>query len=132
MIEPYVIDYTPLFVEKNDPFVLRFKVKPIVWVPLLNAIPITENHIWDNLSFTQKLDKADSKSGRSWNYMVFSSPYLRPETDCTHLESSLLEQSKNLVEYPFTEKDKKNLKVHKIKIDDHKSIIVSIPEDDEE
>ena len=33
-------DNKPIFVEENDPFVLRFKVNTILWLPLENSIPI--------------------------------------------------------------------------------------------
>ncbi len=36
------IDKKPIFTEGDDPFVLRFKVKPIVWLPLEKSIPIHE------------------------------------------------------------------------------------------
>src|SRR3990167_246113 len=34
------IDKTPIFQKENDPFILRFKVKPIVWLSPEKSIPI--------------------------------------------------------------------------------------------
>ena len=65
-------DNTPLFTKENDPFILRFKVEPMVWLPLEKVIPIHDDLIWNNLSFTKGLSKDSNK----WTYMVFSSPRL--------------------------------------------------------
>jgi hypothetical protein len=50
-------DETPIFQEENDPFVLRFKVNPLVWLPLKKAISIRDEAIWKYLSFTKDLPK---------------------------------------------------------------------------
>jgi predicted RNA-binding protein len=43
------VDNTPRFYDKNDPFVVRFKVKPLVWLPKEQAIPIHEDFVWNQL-----------------------------------------------------------------------------------
>lgn len=50
-------DDEPIFTKENDPFTLSFKVQPIVWFPLEKAIPLHEDIIWNNLSFTKTLEK---------------------------------------------------------------------------
>jgi len=126
----YFIDEKPIFLEENDPFVLRFKVEPIVWLPLEKSIPIHEDFIWNNLSFTKELDKKSSK----WTHWVFGSPVAWPEKDCKFLEEELLKQNKNQLEYPFTEEDKKKLrtKTTKIRIGDKKQVTINVPDDSEE
>jgi predicted RNA-binding protein len=47
-------DTTPIFAEANDPFPIRFKVKPIILLEFEQAIPIQEPEIWNSLSFTKK------------------------------------------------------------------------------
>ena len=43
---PAFEDATPIFFEKNDPFVVRFAVKPLVWLDdLRQAIPIHEEKV---------------------------------------------------------------------------------------
>lgn len=120
-------DETPLFQKENDPFVLRFNVKPIVWLPLEKAVPIHEDFIWNNLSFTKDLAKDSNK----WTYMVFSSPRAWPKEDCEFLEKVLIEQSQKLVDYKFTEDDEKKLKSSKIRLSGKKEISVSVPDDEE-
>lgn len=46
----FFIDSKPIFTQEDDPFTLRFKVKPIAWLPLEKGIPIHKNIIWDHLS----------------------------------------------------------------------------------
>ncbi|GAB4303909.1 MAG: hypothetical protein Kow0068_26010 [Marinilabiliales bacterium] len=124
----YFIDDSPIFSKTEDPFVLRFKVKPIVWLPLEKGIPIHDDLFWLNLSFTKDLPKDSNR----WTYMVFSSPRLWPEEDCQFIEKKLIEQSKILKEYPFSESDEKKIKTPKIRISSKKEITVSVPENDEE
>lgn len=122
------IEETPIFSVQNDPFVLRFKVEPKVWLPLEKSVPIHEDFIWDKLSFTKDL----SKSSNQWTHKVFASPRLWSKEDGEFLKNSLLEQSMKLIDYPLSERDKKLLKVHKIKINNKREVIVSVPDDPEE
>jgi predicted RNA-binding protein len=57
---PYTDD-SPIFVPANDPFIVRFMVKPIVTLEIQKSIPIRNDTIWDELSFTKEQDKASSK-----------------------------------------------------------------------
>lgn len=54
-------DSTPIFVPEDDPFVVRFKVRPTVWLPLEKTIPIHESEVYSRLSFTR-----DVKPGGYW------------------------------------------------------------------
>lgn len=127
----YFVDDKPTFANENDPFVLRFKVEPVVWLPLENGIPIREDFIWNKLSFTKSLTKEPKDSAR-WNYMVYSSPRLWPKEDCEYLEGVLKKQAKKLTDYPFNENDQKKLKAHKIKVSSMKEVTVSVPDDEED
>jgi len=124
----YFIDEVPIFTNENDPFILRFNVEPMVWLPLDKAIPVHEDFVWNNLSFTKILNKGSNR----WTYMVFSSPRLWPKDDCTFLEKILSEQAEKLIAYPFSEDDEKKLKTHKIRISSKKEVSVSVPDDEEE
>jgi hypothetical protein len=54
------IDDTPIFVPEDDPFVVRFRVRLMVWLEMDKAIPIREDAIWTGLSFTKGLEKGSS------------------------------------------------------------------------
>jgi len=100
------IDDSPIFYKKRDPFVLRFKVKPLVWLPIEKAVPIHEDFIWKTLSFTKNLNKNSTE----WTHMVFSSPKLWPVEDCIYLEKILFRQAKELRNFPLSELDKRKLR----------------------
>lgn len=125
--KPFV-DNSPIFTEFDDPFTLRFKVKPVIWLPLEKGIPIHDDLLWNNLSFTKKLSKDSNK----WTYMVFSSPRLWPKEDCEFIENKLIEQSNSPKEYPFSDSDEKKLKTTKIRLSGKKEISVSVPDDEDE
>src|SRR4030067_1799692 len=57
VIEGPFIDDKPIFVSEADPFVVRFRVKPTVWLDVTKALPIHDEMIWKGLSFTRKLEK---------------------------------------------------------------------------
>ena len=48
-------DTTPIFADTNDPFSIRFKVKPQILLDFENAIPIEQPELWNSLSFTKTL-----------------------------------------------------------------------------
>lgn len=114
----YFTDDTPLFQKENDPFVLRFKVESLVWLPLKNAIPIRQDTVWNHLSFTKDLPNDSNR----WTFMVFSSPRLWPKSDCELLEKLLFKQSQKLLDYPFSEEDEKKLKSPKIRLSGKKEV----------
>ncbi|MEL7674015.1 MAG: hypothetical protein AAGU78_09780 [Chloroflexota bacterium] len=57
----YFIDTTPIYA-LEDPYIIRFKVKPLVWLPRDLTIPIKEPHVWDTLSFT----RGQGRNSNSW------------------------------------------------------------------
>ena len=123
----YFIDETPIFQKESDPFVLRFNVEPLVWLPLEKSIPIHKDFVWNKLSFTKDLNLESN----NWTYMVFSSPRLWPKNDCEFLEKILIEQSQKLIDYKFSENDEKKLKSPKIRLASRKEVSVSIPGDED-
>lgn len=124
---PFIED-KPIFTETDDPFKLRFRVKPLIWLPLEKSIPIHDDLLWNTLSFTKNL----SKDSNRWTYMVFSSPRLWPKEDCEYIEQLLVKQANELKDFPFSDNDEKKLKTSKIRISGKKEISVSIPDDEEE
>lgn len=54
-------DDTPIFVSKDDPFTIRFKVKVIIWLDPEFSYPIRDDSLWSKLSFTRRHDKMGSK-----------------------------------------------------------------------
>jgi predicted RNA-binding protein len=85
------IDQSPLFFTENDPFVVRFKVKPLVWLPKEKLVPIHDTRVWDSLSFT----KGHNKKSPSWTGKIRSSLVKLDDADGRLLEEILREQAEN-------------------------------------
>jgi len=123
--EKYFEDDTPIFVNEKDPFVMRVKVKPVVWLALDKAIPIHEDFIWNSLSFTKTLSKKSTK----WTGMVRNSLKRLEETDAKLLVEALTSQNIKNKLFEITEEDSKKLKRTTVRTKD-KEVDVVVPEDD--
>ncbi|GAB3984205.1 hypothetical protein GCM10028806_58810 [Spirosoma terrae] len=120
-------DNDPIFVPISDPYIVRFKVKSTIYLPLEKGIPIDSNICWDHLSFTKQLPK----KSLAWTGMVRGSLRKIEEEDGEYLEKILLEQLNYPVVYPFGETDKKKLKALTVKTQNSKQVAVSIPDNEE-
>jgi hypothetical protein len=56
-------DATPLFLDRSDPYVLRFPVTPIVWLAANQCVSIREDEVWRGLSFTKKHEGGSTWTG---------------------------------------------------------------------
>lgn len=120
-------DKKPIFYENDDPFIIRFNVEPIVWLEKNKTIPIHEDEIWNNLSFTKGLDK----KAISWTGKVRGSLTELKKEDGFFLEKKIIEQEKNNKTYEVDEDLYKKYLLHRFKAD-NKIINISIPEKDDE
>jgi predicted RNA-binding protein len=121
----YYKDETPRFYESNDPFIVRFKVKPIAVLQKEKAIPIKESVVWDNLSFTRDIPK----HGTQWTGPIRSSLKKLNDEDGEFLEDLIIKQTTNNVIYPVDEKEYEKYLTRQIR-GEHKSVTVSVPEDE--
>jgi len=119
-------DDSPLFYEMSDPFVVRFKVKPIVWLSKEKAIPIREEKVWQALSFT----KDHQRQGSGWTGIFRSSLNRLDDKDGNFLEQLMFDQGRNGVEYPFDESDYRKWLSQRVKSLGGE-ISVSVPGDNE-
>lgn len=118
------VDDSPLFFTEDDPFVVRFQVKPIIWLSKENAIPIREDQIWNTLSFTKGHDKHSS----SWTGKFRSSLTEISERDGRFLEKEILSQAENETNYPVDEVEYRKFIKQRIRRAD-KVVTVAIPTD---
>lgn len=132
VVSEYFIDETPIFTSEDDPFVLRFRVKSIVWLSLEQGIPIHSDIVWNNLSLTKNLNEDKDRQGIAYKAKLASSPFLWPQQDGEYLEKILINQAKKPINYPFSEEDLIKLKTQKIKIGNKKEVTVFVPDDEEE
>jgi hypothetical protein len=117
-------DNSPIFVKENDPFVVRFHVKPQVWLEIEKGIPIHDDSVWTSLSFTRGLEK----TSLSWTGKVRGSLVRLDDQDGIFLAEKLKAQSTRGKPYPITEQDKHRLASHTVNRPD-KVVTVSVPED---
>lgn len=127
VIDKYFEDNKPIFVKDDDPFVMRVKVKPIVWLPLEKAIPIHEDFIWNSLSFTQGLEK----NSTYWTGMVRNSLKKLENDDGVLLVEKLLKQNEMGKLFELSDEDQKKLRGTTVRTKE-KEIEVVVPTDDEE
>jgi predicted RNA-binding protein len=116
-------DSEPRFYPEDDPFTVRFHVRPIAWLEKEKGIPIRTDHIWTRLSFTKKHDKNSS----SWTGRLRSSLTKLSDSDGNLLEQEILRQVTGGILYPINEKEYQKLTTHRIKRLD-KTVQVSVPE----
>jgi len=118
------IDSTPIFFPENDPFVVRFKVRPKVWLPLDQSLPIHEPSVWNGLSFTRGLEM----SSIAWTGKVRGSLVRLDDKDGEFLADALAAQTKLPKTFPLDDVDRKKLATHTVNRPD-KVVTVSVPED---
>ncbi len=117
-------DSTPRFTSADDPFVIRFKVKPLILLKANLGIPIRENEVWNNLSFTSHL----SKEGSQWTGPLRSSLKKLDQKDGDFLLRLLTTQLKDPIEYPLDEDLYQKYFQRTITI--HQTVVpVSVPDD---
>lgn len=119
-------DDTPLFYETDDPFVVRFKVKPLAWLPKEKAIPIRDERVWRRLSFTRDYDR----DYPYWTGKLRTSLNQLDEEDGQFLEQLILAQAEGGDVFPVDEREYQKLLAHRVRRLD-KTVTVSVPQDTE-
>ena len=117
-------DSRPIFLPDPDPFVVRFHVRPAVWLPADKAIPIHDPDMWSTLSFTRELEPGSA----GWTGRVRGSLNRLDVEDGTYLARRLFEQSNGGKAYPLDADDLRALTTHRVSRSD-KVVTVSVPED---
>ncbi len=120
----YYKEDSPLFYEKDDPFVVRFKVRPIVWLPKEKAIPIRTERVWRTLSFTREYDP----DYPYWTGKLRTSLNQLDDEDGRFLEQLMVAQATGGEVFPVDERDYQKLLSHRVRRLD-KTVSVSVPQD---
>lgn len=127
IIEGPYVDRTPIFYPEDDPFVVRFKVYPLVVLDIEKALPIREDEVWNALSFTREHDRTSN----TWTGKLRISLVPLDEPDGRFLEDLLLKQALDDSRvYPFDEDQYKKLATLTVRRVD-KEIVVTVPDDAE-
>ena len=97
-------DEEPIF-RSPDPFVVRFKVEPIVILEPEYSLPILDDEIWNALSETKDIDKGTP----GWAGKYRGSLRQIGDSDGSFLMSQLKKQEEENRQFPFTDRDLRNL-----------------------
>lgn len=124
--EPFT-DNTPRFVEADDPYVLRFQVRPIVWLPKDQTVPIREGDVWGSLSFTKDV----SSETPYWTGKLRTPLIEIDQADGSFLERRLLAQVEGGKSFPIPNKEwEKHCGLQVRREDKVVQVVVPEPEDD--
>lgn len=126
VVEGPFIDHVPIFYPEGDPFIVRFRVRELVWLPVEKAVPIHETPVWDTLSFT----RGQSKNSSTWTGKLRGSLVQLDDADGMFLEALLRDQADSGVAYPVDTDAYKKLTTHRVRRAD-KDITVTVPEETE-
>lgn len=119
-------DATPIFYPDNDPFTVRFRVRPITWLPIEKTVPIHDAAVWDKLSFTRDLPV----SSTAWTGKVRGSLVRLSDADGQFLERLLAQQASSGQDYPISPEEYARALGQKVRRQD-KDVAVTVPEDNE-
>ncbi len=117
-------DEQPLFVEKDDPYVIRFRVKPLVWLPPEHGVPAQDDVLWKKLSFTKDLPRGSAL----WTGKVRTSLAPIDHEDAEVLLAELEKQTKHPKVYRLDDKERRILTPHEVRREDG-PVPVTVPDD---
>jgi hypothetical protein len=116
-------DAAAIFQSADDPFTLRFRVTPSIWLPVDRSVPIHDDRVWKHLSFTRDLPEGSI----AWTGHVRGSLTRLSDADGALLESILREQLDGGVVYPVDEEEYRRLLGHRVRRTD-RDVTVIVPE----
>ena len=115
------VDRTPIYSD-NDPFIVRFHVIPEIWLAVEKAVPIKEDELWTQLSFTKGYDKSSS----AWAQRVKGSLVQVSEEDARVILNVLQRQAAGGHTYSVDPDAWQRLMTHVVRRTD-KDVAVTIP-----
>ena len=127
VVEGPFIDHAPLFYPEDDPFIVRFRVRPLVVLEIEKAVPIREDEVWNALSFTRE----HARTSRTWTGKLRGSLVPLDEPDGRLIEELLVRQASDTGRlYPLDEDQYRKLATLTVRRAD-KDVVVTVPEDAE-
>lgn len=117
---------TPIFASESDPYIVRFHVRPLVWLSVEHGIPIHVDRIWNGLSFT----RGQSKDSATWTGKVRRSLGELSKEDGAFLESAIRDQENGRELFPVDEAEYRRYTTHRVRRAD-KDVTVTVPTEPE-
>lgn len=123
----FFVDETPLFKSEPDPFIVRFRVSPIVVLEPELSIPVREPSIWNRLTWTK--DVVPGSVG--WGANFQRSLRRMPDDDAEFLLGLLRKQQQERHPYELSSKDRRALNRATVRTAAGE-VAVEIPDEDDE
>jgi hypothetical protein len=117
-------DSAPRFSDSDDPYILRFRVKPLVWLSIEESIPVHEDFVWSALSFTQN----HSKSSSLWTGPLRTSLTALGSSDGAFLVKTLRQQAESLRNFPLDPRAQRIIRGYRVNRADG-AVSVTVPDD---
>lgn len=105
---------------------VRSRVRPLVWLPVEKAVPIHDERVWNQLSFT----RGQSKGSSTWTGKLRGSLVQLDDADGAFLEALIMDQIDGGEIYPVDQDAYKKLATHRVRRAD-KDVTVTVSEDTE-
>lgn len=125
VIDGPFVDDTPIFMPAEDPFAVRFTVRPIVLLEIEKAIPIRQDDVWNSLSFT----KGHPLGSTTWTGKIRGSLVTLDDKDGALLSSLIRKQATDDAQlYPVDDEQRKTMAARVVRRAE-KDVVVSVPDD---
>lgn len=122
-------DTTPIFADENDPFPIRFSVRPVIALDFEHSIPIAAPELWANLSFTKNL-VAGSAAWAQAQRMRQSLVQIQ-EADGELIRRLLQQQMVTLKHYQLDSADRRHIAQRTVVRTETGEVEVEVPEREE-
>jgi hypothetical protein len=121
-------DTTPIFLNP-DPFVVRFRVQPLITLDLEQSIPMLDESVWSQVSFTEGIKRGVV----GWAQFLNLRASLREikSDDGKILHNMLVAQDAKPKSYPLSAIDKQRLGLKSTVRTVDRSVVVEIPAENE-
>jgi hypothetical protein len=123
IIEGPFVDRTPIFVPEDDPFIVRFKVAPTVWLALDKTIPMQDDEVFSRLTFTRNVEE-----GGYWLGPLRRSLQKLDAEDGQFLDSLLTRQNEQQRQYDIDQEQYTRALKRRIQRPE-RSVVVTVPDD---
>jgi len=126
VLSPAFEDSTPIY-DDPDPYVIRFNVKPLILLQPETSVPIFDDEVWRTLSSTRDFEPGTS----GWTGQFRSSLRKLDDSDGEFLLRRLGAQAETPQEYPFTDRDRRQLGRRSTVRTLDREVVVEVPDDAE-
>ncbi|WP_316977790.1 hypothetical protein [Shumkonia mesophila] len=127
--KPFIAD-EPIFFESDDPYVVRFKVNPLITLSTEHALPMTAPDVWDHLSLTDGVEPGSFGWAQSIGFRA--SLRVIPPNDGDFLLKLLTKQQNTPKPYPLTKEDERKLRQRAVIKTEKGEVEVEVPQREEE